>query len=224
MSTAPKPNAFPGPIEGEALSLLQDALLPDYLTSRRWYAAKDAGTPRVRIVDALPLPLASGSAQLCLLRVEPPGRDPQLYQLPLVLDRGGQADPKDPFTIAGPDELPWAGSLRDGYGDEEVVRALLEGIHKDTGDAGGLTFRRSRAFAGLADALGEGVSLRWAGVEQSNTSVMVGDAAILKGLRKLETGVHPELEVGRFLTEVAGFRNTPPLLGWVERSGRGIRA
>jgi len=224
LSTAPKPNAFPGPIEGEALSLLQNDLLPNYLTSRRWYAAKDAGTPRVRIVDALPLPLASGSAQLCLLRVEPPGREPQLYQLPLVLDRSGRADPKDPFTIAGPDELPWAGSLRDGYGDEEVVRALLEGIRKGAGDTGGLTFRRSRAFTGLADALGEGVPLRWTGVEQSNTSIKIGDTAILKGLRKLETGIHPELEVGRFLTEVAGFRNTPPLLGWVGRSGNGETA
>ena len=109
MPTAPKPNAFPGPIEGEALSLLQDDLLPAFLAGRRWYAAKDAGTPRVRIVDALPLPLASGSAQLCLLRVEPPGREPQLYQLPLVLDRSGGPKTDDPFAIAGPDELPWAG-------------------------------------------------------------------------------------------------------------------
>ncbi|MDQ2105231.1 putative maltokinase, partial [Azospirillum isscasi] len=216
----PKPNAFPGPIVGEALSLLQDDLLPGFLTGRRWYAAKDAGTPRVRIVDALPLPLASGSAQLCLLRVEPPGREPQLYQLPLVLDRGGKADPADPFAIAGPDALPWAGSLRDGYGDEEVLRALLDGIRKG-GEGGGLRFGRSRAFDALKGALAGDTPLRWTGAEQSNTSVRVGDAAILKGLRKLESGTHPELEVGRFLTEVAGFRNTPALLGWVERTGDG---
>ncbi len=225
MPTAPKPNAFPGPIEGEALSLLQDDLLPAFLTGRRWYAAKDAGTPRVRIVDALPLPLASGAAQLCLLRVEPPGREPQLYQLPLVLDRSGESKADDPFNIAGPDDLPWAGSLRDGYGDEEVVRALLDGIRKgstSTNDGtGGLSFGRSRAFAEVEGALGADTPLRWTGVEQSNTSIRVGDKAILKGLRKLETGVHPELEVGRFLTEVAGFRNTPPLLGWVERTGDG---
>ncbi len=220
MPTAPEPNAFPGPIEGEALSLLQDNLLPGFLTGRRWYAAKDAGTPSVRIVDALPLPLASGSAQLCLLRVEPPGREPQFYQLPLVLDRGGKADGDDPFTIAGPDALPWAGSLRDGYGDEEVVRALLDGIRRG-GERGGLRFGRSRAFDAVKGALNGGAPLRWTGTEQSNTSIRVGDSAILKGLRKLESGIHPELEVGRFLTEVAGFRNTPALLGWVERTGEG---
>ncbi|WP_448206339.1 malto-oligosyltrehalose trehalohydrolase [Azospirillum sp. sgz302134] len=229
MPTAPKQKAFPGPIEGEALSLLQDDLLPGFLAGRRWYAAKDAGIPGVRIVDALPLPLASGSAQLCLLRVEPPGREPQLYQLPLVLDRSGRTDPDDPFTIAGPDELPWAGSLRDGYGDEEVVRALLDsirkgGTQKDGTQSGGLRFGRSRAFADFETALDSGAPLRWAGVEQSNTSIRVGDTAILKGLRKLEPGIHPELEVSRFLTEVANFRNTPPLLGWVERSGDGQTA
>ncbi|WP_035677094.1 maltokinase N-terminal cap-like domain-containing protein, partial [Azospirillum brasilense] len=223
MSTAPKSNVFSGPIEGEALSLLQDKLLPGFLTGRRWYAAKDAGTPAVRIVDALPLPLASGSAQLCLLRVEAPGREPQLYQLPLVLNRDGKADTADPFSIAGPEALPWTGSLRDGYGDEEVVRALLDGIRKG-GENGGLRYGRSRAFDAVKGALGNGAALRWTGAEQSNTSIRIGDAAILKGLRKLESGIHPELEVGRFLTEVANFRNTPALLGWVERTGDGEAA
>jgi maltose alpha-D-glucosyltransferase/alpha-amylase len=34
--------------------------------------------------------------------------------------------------------------------------------------------------------------------------------------RRLETGINPEIEIGRFLTEVAGFANTPALLGSVE--------
>ena len=39
---------------------------------------------------------------------------------------------------------------------------------------------------------------------------------ILKLYRRLQPGVHPEVEVGRFLTETAGYRNTPALLGSVE--------
>jgi maltose alpha-D-glucosyltransferase/alpha-amylase len=39
---------------------------------------------------------------------------------------------------------------------------------------------------------------------------------MLKGFRRLEGGIHPELEIGRFLTEVAGFKNAPALLGSVE--------
>ena len=39
---------------------------------------------------------------------------------------------------------------------------------------------------------------------------------ILKLYRRLQPGIHPELEVARFLTETAGFENTPALLGSVE--------
>ena len=43
--------------------------------------------------------------------------------------------------------------------------------------------------------------------------------AMLKLLRRLQPGSHPEVEVGRFLTEEAGFKNTPALLGIVEHVG-----
>jgi len=44
----------------------------------------------------------------------------------------------------------------------------------------------------------------------------IGDEMILKAYRRIEPGIHPELEIGRFLTDVAGFENTPPLFGAVE--------
>ncbi len=36
-------------------------------------------------------------------------------------------------------------------------------------------------------------------------------------LRRLQPGTHPEIEVGRFLTEAAGFPHTPALLGTLEQ-------
>ena len=39
---------------------------------------------------------------------------------------------------------------------------------------------------------------------------------VVKIYRKLESGTNPEIEIGRFLTEVAGFANTPAMLGSVE--------
>ena len=60
------------------------------------------------------------------------------------------------------------------------------------------------------------VEVRRVGVEQSNSSILIGDHVILKAYRKLAYGVQPELEIGHFLTEVAGFTNTPPLLGAIE--------
>ena len=38
----------------------------------------------------------------------------------------------------------------------------------------------------------------------------------MKLFRRLEPGINPEIEIGRFLTTIVGFQNTPPLLGTVE--------
>ena len=52
--------------------------------------------------------------------------------------------------------------------------------------------------------------------EQSNSTALVDEDYVVKIYRKLEAGINPEIEMGRFLTEVAGFANTPALLGSVE--------
>jgi maltose alpha-D-glucosyltransferase/alpha-amylase len=46
--------------------------------------------------------------------------------------------------------------------------------------------------------------------------MFVGDAAMLKILRRVTAGIHPEAEMSRYLTE-AGYANAPPLLGEVVR-------
>ena len=46
--------------------------------------------------------------------------------------------------------------------------------------------------------------------------MLIGDAAMLKMYRRLREGEQPEIEVARFLTEVAGYKNTPPFFGSVE--------
>ncbi len=57
------------------------------------------------------------------------------------------------------------------------------------------------------------------GAEQSNTSVVLDDALVLKVYRRLEAGINPELELLRFLTE-HGFAHIPPLAGWYAYWGR----
>ncbi|MGC1462357.1 MAG: maltose alpha-D-glucosyltransferase [Terracidiphilus sp.] len=49
--------------------------------------------------------------------------------------------------------------------------------------------------------------------EQSNTSIVYGDQLILKLFRRLQPGENPDVEIGRFLTEVARFPHIPPFRG-----------
>ena len=58
--------------------------------------------------------------------------------------------------------------------------------------------------------------MKWLSVEQSNSSMIVGDVAMLKLFRRVSTGPHPEAEMGRYLTE-QGFANIAPLLGEIVR-------
>jgi maltose alpha-D-glucosyltransferase/alpha-amylase len=65
-------------------------------------------------------------------------------------------------------------------------------------------------------ALPANVEIRRISAEQSNSSLVIGDLMVLKVIRKLSKGVHPEAEMGRFLT-LNGFENTPAMLGEVSR-------
>ena len=56
------------------------------------------------------------------------------------------------------------------------------------------------------------------GVEQSNTSVVLDERVLLKVLRKLEVGLSPEVEMGRFLA-THEYRATPPLLAALTLEG-----
>lgn len=52
--------------------------------------------------------------------------------------------------------------------------------------------------------------------EQSNTSIVFDQRFILKLYRRVENGVHPDLEVGNFLTVQRRFAGTPDVRGWLQ--------
>src|SRR5207302_10279005 len=52
--------------------------------------------------------------------------------------------------------------------------------------------------------------------EQSNTSVLFGNRLILKVFRRIDEGINPDQEVGRYLTDVVHYPNTAPVVGAVE--------
>src|SRR5581483_9622413 len=79
---------------------------------------------------------------------------------------------------------------------------------------GTLEFRPTELMAGLS--VPDDTEIRRLSAEQSNSSMVVGDLLVLKIVRHLASGVHPEAEMTRHLTE-RGFANTAPLYGEVVR-------
>ncbi len=78
----------------------------------------------------------------------------------------------------------------------------------------------------FATLRGDAASLpaRAVGAEQSNTSVIYGDRLILKLFRRLDAGPNPEVEIGVWLTDGAGFKHSPAVAGTIEYRGPEISA
>jgi maltose alpha-D-glucosyltransferase/alpha-amylase len=79
-----------------------------------------------------------------------------------------------------------------------------------------------RPSPGFADAWGDAPdSLRTAteralGRDQSNTSLVLGERLLLKGYRRIQPGLNPDLELTAYLSEEARFPGVPRLAGWAE--------
>ena len=110
------------------------------------------------------------------------------------------------------------GVLYDASSDSGFALALLAAVKENQRFAargGEVAAHSTQAFEPLYNKSQAPLVPFVVGVEQSNTSVIYGDRFILKLFRRLEEGVSPDLEVGRFLTE-KGFQHTPPLAGSLE--------
>jgi maltose alpha-D-glucosyltransferase/alpha-amylase len=74
-----------------------------------------------------------------------------------------------------------------------------------------LEARASSAFP--SPHASEGLSSRIGSAEQSNTSIIYGKQMILKLFRRIQPGENPDVEIGRFLTEVVHFSHVAPFMG-----------
>ena len=77
--------------------------------------------------------------------------------------------------------------------------------------SGRLDARASSALSGVH--YGQRLPARVGSAEQSNTSILYGKQLILKLFRRLQPGENPDVEIGRFLTEIAQFPRIAPFLG-----------
>jgi trehalose synthase-fused probable maltokinase len=167
-----------------------------WLAARRWFRSK--ARP---LADVQPAGAARLAGDHWLLVLEARYRD-------------GGADRYLVPAVAGPD-----GGLREPADGDGTWRAMVEAIAQERAIDGEATRFRFRRTAALDAALngGEPGEEHRLGVEQSNTSVRLGDRLILKVYRLLEPGRNPEVEVNAFLA-AAGFGHAPALLGWAEVS------
>ena len=212
---------------GRELKLFEQTAAPAYLQTRRWFAAKGARVSRVSVEDFAVLREPPHGRYIMPLTAVPVGRGEQhIYFMPLVADLYTEEDDAlTPFVVARLRRAARMGLLYDADASPgfaaAMVNALRRGDVLPTHDGGELRFEPSPL---LADEPPVDLSaIRRMGAEQSNSSINLDDRMALKIYRRLQPGANPEVEIGRFLTDVAHFKNAPPTLGVVEHvdpSGR----
>ncbi|SMF57446.1 trehalose synthase /maltokinase [Tistlia consotensis] len=207
-------------LTGREKRQLESETLPSFLPLQRWFAAKDE---RIASVSLTPLgSLDNPDHLLATAEVVLKGAEsdaPQRYFLPLAARWGEEnlraGAPKLSYTLAKIRKGPRVGALIDGAHDEafaeELLRAMQAG-RRNEADGHVLRCSGSERLAAIEDF----GAPRPLGVEQSNISIVFSDKAIMKLYRRLRAGEQPDVEVARFLTETAGYPNTPALLGSID--------
>ena len=211
-------------LTGAGDSPLGRTVLQSFMPSQRWFATKDQLLVGARIADAADLPATSGTDPWCLTIVEVQLEDGKVdrYLMPLALVWGApDGDVRAALasvTLANVRRFRAEGGLIDASTYEtfplDVMAALSTQQTLPLRQGGTLRFSTTSKFAEYE--FPKNPVVRKLG-EQSNSSVAIQDYGVLKFYRRLEQGIHPEVEMCRFLTEEARFEGMPPLLGTIEQ-------
>src|ERR1700730_7692738 len=202
---------------GRARVILERDVLPAFLASRRWFPAKDSAAVTAKLAATIPLTAGECGVELALIETKS-GRESGQYLMPLAINwtRFDRAR-NNPNALAAVRRGPREGTLLDASADTAFISTLLAKVRTAStleGEGWKLEFSPVGQFAQSDPPAIEDV--RAVNTEQSNTTVLVGGDYVVKLFRRIEPGINPEIEIGRFLTEFAGFANMPPLLGTVE--------
>jgi maltose alpha-D-glucosyltransferase/alpha-amylase len=202
-----------------------EAVLLGYIRNRRWFGGKARRLKSAQISDLVPVPGAAGGAYVAAVVISYAEGDPDTYQVPLAYANHAEAPhilerwPHSAIAWLRVQGEEGRGLLYDALGPPAFAEAVLGAIarrRRATGDRGTLVGSTTRAFNRLRGPERVRLEAAISVTEQSNNSVIFGERLILKVFRRLEEGVNPELEVGRFLTEKTSFGQIAPLAGSLE--------
>jgi maltose alpha-D-glucosyltransferase/alpha-amylase len=206
--------------QGRSLTVLLRRI-PAFLKTRRWFQGKDRTVRSIDVLDTIPVP--DSTAQILMAQMQYVEGDPEIYILPGSVAVGEEAEKvKETLSDVAVAQLQAQdgsrGVLYSAMYDTAFCDALLSAIarrRRFRGRAGELVGSHNRAFR---KAWGESHPDLGAAIlkaEQSNSSIVFGNRFILKIYRRVQPGVHPEIEIDSLLTE-QGFAHSAPLTGSIE--------
>jgi maltose alpha-D-glucosyltransferase / alpha-amylase len=187
------------------------------LPRQRWFGGRGRRINSVSILDVAAFAAGTASAWLVLLDVAFAQGPSEPFFVPLTVRSDG-SESRDVFGRVELDGV--SAEVADAFDDPDFCSELLVAFDADAtvrARHGTVRFVRTPAFPRLAGE--EAKAPRRLRGEQSNTSVVYGDALILKSYRSPARGINPEREMTGFLTARGRFADVPQLAGAAEYAG-----
>ena len=179
-------------------------LLREWLPKQRWYGGKGRSVTQVEPLMVTPLvSAAERTVRHVLVRVVAEDGSDDIYQLLIGEHSGVLPEALLHAAVGAGDGL----TFYDGVYDHQAVDVLLD-LLAEGGARDGLDFS-------CVEPIERGLPNRVMSAEQSNTSIVYGDACILKLFRRVQPGSNPDIEVTRALA-AAGSAHVARPLAWME--------
>ena len=199
-------------------AILEREALPVYLQKRRWFGSKGEKLKSVRLAYAVKLGEGLRSALITEIEASV-GDRVENYTLPLGICRDDQTSGPlaQQLALTRVRRAAEIGYLTDAFALDAFTRNMIEAWRAERvlPFAGGrLEFHKTSILDELV--LPDELDIHRLSAEQSNSSLIANDKIVLKIIRKVLAGRHPEAEMTGYLT-ARGFKNIAPLMGEVIR-------
>jgi maltose alpha-D-glucosyltransferase/alpha-amylase len=204
---------------GRTRGVFDREVLPPYLARARWFEGHGAASVSASVMGAVPFADNSDNTAvpwLAIVDAHKPhtGR----YLIPMQIDwTKFDREHFNPQALSAVRQGSREGTLLDVAPSPAFITLLLENMRSNAStEALGIRLE-FKATPKLDDKPFKSISsVKPIETGHLSTTLHVDDRYVVKLQRKLETGIDPEIEIGSFLTGVAGFGNTPALLGTVK--------
>ena len=199
-------------------SVFECDVLPGHLARSRWFPVHSAAAIHPTLTSAIPFCDIGDNRPWLAFFQTAEDESKTRYVLPMQIEWVRfDRERYNPNALAAVRQGAREGTLLDVAASPIFIGLLLRNLsHRLKIEENGLKleFRPTSRFANKQVRQPERVVPLESGL--FNSSLQVDSDYAVKLFRKLEGGINPEIEIGRFLTEVAGFANTPAMLGSAE--------
>ena len=205
--------------EGNVRQLLEEKLLPSFLMTRRWYKGKNAELPRVEIKQIYKI--GAHFRYLVMTTTTPDGTVAD-YTMTLGIEWDDSVD--DPFTRLQKDAISKVrtfnrvGILYEATNYEKFIADIISLVSRGPiadQDNATLTLNTIAEIPPM-----EALPVTPLSAEQTNSSALIGNIAVVKFVRQPLHGINPEEEVCDYLTRTSPYDRTPKLLASLQTTDK----